>query len=788
MTAPFFAVLALLFFASGCAALIYEVVWLQMLQLVIGSSAVSVAALLATFMGGMCAGSLLLPRIVRARYPPLRVFAAIEVAIGLCGVLVLAAMSRVDTLYAAVAIPGFAGMLARAAICSICLLPPAMLMGASLPAIARMVEPGAIRRVGYLYAANIAGGACGSLVAGFYLLRVYDAAAASLFAAALNLTAGLAAVALPGGKFRPSSEENGSNRPGARAVYAAIALSGFAALGAEVVWTRLLSLSLGATVYTFSLILAAFLVGLGAGSGAGSYLSRRTNPVVVFACCQALLSAAIAWAAYLIAWRIPYWPLDPAAASQPWLKFRVDFLRCAAAVSPAACLWGASFPLALAASAGRGLDSAVVAARVYGANTAGAIAGAVAFSIVAIPAWGTRNSGRLLIASSVLAALSAVAARRRVHPAAAAVIALAAIGTAVPLVRNLPGIPWGVVAYGRQLAGKSDLGDLLYLGEGMDSSIAISELDGVRLFHTSGKVEASSEQQDMRIQRMLGHVPALLHPRPRSALVVGCGAGVTAGSFVLHPNIEKIVICEIERLIPPSAARYFSVENHRVVEDRRTRIVHDDARHYILTTPEKFDIITSDPIHPWVKGSATLYTKEYFEMCKRSLKPGGFVAQWVPLYESTPDAVRSELATFFEVFPNGTVWGNDTDFEEGYDVVLLGQASPLVVDVAGLQKRLDRPDHARVVQALKQAGLGSAMSLLSTYAGRSADLRAWLAGAPINRDRNLRLQYLAGMSPEVQGAAPIYKEILGYRRFPEDLFAAPEAVRLALKKSLRGGH
>ena len=139
----------------------------------------------------------------------------------------------------------------------------------------------------------------------------------------------------------------------------------------------------------------------------------------------------------------------------------------------------------------------------------------------------------------------------------------------------------------------------------------------------------------MRLQRMLGHLPALLHPKPRSVLVVGCGAGVTAGSFVLHPDVERIVICEIEPLIPQVAAAFFGEENYNVLEDPRVEVVYDDARHYVLTTHEKFDIITSDPIHPWVKGSATLYTEEYFELCKRHLNPGGLSRSGYPCTRAT---------------------------------------------------------------------------------------------------------------------------------------------------------
>jgi spermidine synthase len=273
----------------------------------------------------------------------------------------------------------------------------------------------------------------------------------------------------------------------------------------------------------------------------------------------------------------------------------------------------------------------------------------------------------------------------------------------------------------------------------------------------------------MRLQRMLGHLPALVHPGPRSVLIVGFGAGVTAGAFVVHPEMQRIVICEIEPLIPPASTRYFTKENHNVLHDPRTQIVYDDARHYILTTPEKFDVITSDPIHPWVKGTATLYSKEYFEIVKRHLNPGGVVTQWVPLYESDPGTVQSELATFFEVFPNGTVWANNNN-GQGYDVVLLGQAGETHIDVDQLDARLNRPDHAPVLQSLQEAGLQNAVDLLGNYYGSAKDLRPWLKGAAINQDMSLRLQYLAGMGVNYNNAPLIGSDIRRYRRFPHDLF------------------
>ena len=171
---------------------------------------------------------------------------------------------------------------------------------------------------------------------------------------------------------------------------------------------------------------------------------------------------------------------------------------------------------------------------------------------------------------------------------------------------------------------------------------------------------------------MMGHLPALIHPSPRSALVVGFGAGVTAGSFVPYPEVNSIVICELEPLIPPASGEFFGKENNHVLHDPRTRVVYDDARHYILTTPDKFDVITTDPIHPWVKGTSTLYSREYFELVKSHLNPRGLSAQWLPIYESDEETVKTELATFFSVFPNGTVWSNYAE-GDGYDLVLLGR-------------------------------------------------------------------------------------------------------------------
>jgi spermidine synthase len=273
----------------------------------------------------------------------------------------------------------------------------------------------------------------------------------------------------------------------------------------------------------------------------------------------------------------------------------------------------------------------------------------------------------------------------------------------------------------------------------------------------------------MRLQRMMGNIPALFHPAPRSVLVIGFGAGVTAGSFVPYPEVRNIVICELEPMIPPASGQYFSKENYNVVGDARARIVEDDARHFILTASEKFDIITTDPIHPWVKGTSTLYSKEFFELERSHLNPGGVVAQWLPLYESDEATVKTQLATFFAVFPDATVWSNYAD-GDGYDLVLVGRADSTAINVDALAARLGQSGYSRVLASLAEVGFPSVVELFGSYTGRAADLRPMLASVPLNEDLTMRLQYLAGMGLNLQMAPQIYRDILAYRKFPEDLF------------------
>jgi spermidine synthase len=781
--------LLLLFIGSGCAALIYEVVWFQLLQLSVGSSAVSLGILLGVFMGGMCLGSLLLPRRINPSHHPLRVYAVLELGIGLFGILVLFGVPLIGDLYTRIAGTGQASLFLRAIVASICLLPPTLLMGATLPAVARWVEttPAGVSWLGYFYGGNLAGAVAGSLIAGFYLLRLYDMPTATYAAVAINVIVAVLALAIA--RVTPYEQKTSAmdtpvSVPEARLVYVTIALSGLTALGAEVVWTRILSLIFGATTYTFSLILAVFLVGLGIGSTIGSELARRvSNPRAALGWCQLLLCVTIAWAAYSTGNSLPYWPINPSISTSPWFNVQLDLMRAIWVMLPAAMLWGASFPLALAAVAARGQDPGRLVGGVYAANTVGAIVGALVTSLVLVGTFGSQVAQQVLIGIAAISGLLVLVPEGRTegNPGlkmrTAVILVIVVCGAAVLLARTVPPLPGLLVAYGRYSATWVGINQIVYVGEGVTAAVAVSRTpEGVLNYHNAGKVQASSEPQDMRLQRMLGHITTLVPEHPTKVLVIGCGAGVTAGAVSIDPLVKDQTIAEIEPLVPRVVSTHFAEHNFNVVRNPKVRIHLDDARHYLLTTDEKFDAITSDPLDPWVKGAATLYTREFFNVVREHLNPDGVVTLFVQLYESNEDAVKSEIATFLEAFPNGAVFANTIN-GQGYDLVLFGQVSDKRINVDAIQARLDRPDNDPIKRSLQQIGIDSAMELFSTYAGSRTDLADWLKDAQINTDRNLRLQYLAGMGFNLYQSAAIYRSMIGQSRYPEKMFeGSPETL------------
>ena len=699
-----------LFCASGGAALIYEIVWYQLLQIAIGSTAISLGVLLATFMGGLvhrqpCAAARCQPVRCAAAASAARHLRAIEALIAVCGAAELLLIPAGGRAFAAGPQAGFAGMMLRSLVVrgvpASADLPDGRL-ASGIGALGGRTPRGAL--IGDCFMrANTVGAVAGCLVAGFYLLRLFDVNIASYAAMALNICGGSTELCAGTSHRHATSRQIPDHRdscpqttfPTCGRSALTIALSGMAALGAEVVWTRAMGLMLGATVYAFSHHSRGFLAGLALGTAAASALSRNLNPRLALGWCQMLAAAGIAWTAYALADSSAV-VADQSATCERSRNSSSSSIWCgrSGAFCRRRCSGARASPSHSPRRSADDGDRSAVTGAIYASNTAGAIVGALAVSLAAIPLLGTQNTERVLIAISAASGLfllfPLMRSDRVTRLELAAGVATGLIGLFIWQVDRLPG---ELIAFGRRTASTAGMARILYSAEGHNTSIAISQWsDGAMQFHVAGKVEASTEIYDMRLQRMLAHLPGLMHGNPRSVLVVGFGGGVTAGTFTTYPSMKRIVICELEPLIPPVSTRYFAKENYNVMHDARTQIVYDDARHFVAATREKFDIITSDPIHPFVKGSATLYSKEYFELVKAHLNPGGIVTQWVPLYESDAETVRSEIATFFEVFPYGTVWANNAN-GQGYDIVLVGQLTPPSFDLGSMEARLASTDY-----------------------------------------------------------------------------------------------
>jgi spermidine synthase len=511
----------------------------------------------------------------------------------------------------------------------------------------------------------------------------------------------------------------------------------------------LLSLIFGATAYTFSLILAVFLVGLGIGSSVGAALAKNaTNPREALGWCQVALCAALAWAATPRARRCrtgrsirrspPAWSSLPA-------RSRARLLGDAAGRDPVGRELSARAGLGGRARAGLG----ALVGGVYAANTVGAIVGALVTALGMVGVVGSQITQQVLIGIAALSGLlllgSAPGDARGFRASLPALVRVIVVAAAAGLfARVVPPLPGLLVAYGRYAATWVGQNEIIYVGEGVTASVAVSRTpSGTLNYHNAGKVQASSEPQDMRLQRMLGHITTLVPKNPRKVLVIGCGAGVTAGAVSVDPMVKDQTIAEIEPLVPRVVSTYFAAHNFNVVANPKVKVHLDDARHYLLTTDEKFDAITSDPLDPWVKGAATLYTREFFDVVKSHLNPGGVVTLFVQLYESTEAAAKSEVATFLEAFPNGAgvrQHGQRTGLRPG--ALRSAREQPDRRGCrAGAAGRSGQCAH-RAVAARDRHQLGRrAVRHLCRPSHRHGQ---WLRDAQINTDSNLKLQYLAG--------------------------------------------
>jgi spermidine synthase len=647
-----------LLFVSGAAALAYEVVWIRLLSLSFSITVYSLTTVLCAFMGGLALGAGLASAVADRIRRPLVAFAAAEAGIAACGVLLPGALAGLGPTYAWLhALSGGEGWVlgaARFALAVGILLVPCTLMGFTLPVLSRAVidrEGVAGRAAGGLYAANTLGAVAGCSAAGFALIPAVGLFATSAGAALCNLGVAAAALALRGSFERaPAAPEGRAELPAnARLGAAVFALSGFAAMGYEVLWTRALEHYTHNSTYAYTAMLAVFLGGIGLGSAAGARLADRVrSPWLAVAGLQ-LGVAASAIGGLLVFMRFE--ALVPAAAETlgglgSWPRVvALLFAESAIAMLGTTLLLGAMFPLIVRLAVGR-LDAAGRSVGfVYLANTLGSIAGALAVGFVALPRLGVRGSFVALVLSNLgVAALLALRAGR--HPARLGVLASAAAAGAVALLALPPTLFRDQYAarFGRILFYREEITDTVMVTEAADGSRLIRYADG----------RGTAGTPTFREDRMYAHIPLLLHPDPRRVLQIGFGVGNTLSSTLVHP-VDAVDCVELSPGVVDAEA-FFRATNRDPLADPRARLVIGDGRNFVLTARQRYDVIRMDPPELHTAGVVNLYTREFFELVRDHLAPGGLFSVWINAVMTPIDDIRVLLRTLSAVFPHVSVW------------------------------------------------------------------------------------------------------------------------------------
>ena len=653
----------------------------------------------------------------------------------------------------------------------------------------------AARDAGGLYAANTLGAAAGAVLAGFVLVPSLGLWGATWVGVAFNVTAAAGAWLIARGAVQASTEgrdfspaqaakegrdfspaqaagaeapaeqqapalhqqqapalrkkharKAGAEAPALQALRtphpwlaaAALGASGFASLALQVVWARLLAMVLGPTTYAFSLIVAIFILGLAAGAALGAWRAARTRQAATGLAVCLLASAGLSLgAATGVDWAL----MSMAEfTSRPNLLFADVLLRqallVAALLLPMTLAFGAAFPFAVAVGSGRDDQVTETLGLIYAVNTLGAIAGALASGFVLVPRLGLHDTIRLVSAATALTAVAVLAFSggrgRRIALAAAALVLAAAV--ALPQWDRLL-LSSGAYKYAATFTGPSldtalRAGELLSYREGATGTVMVRRLAGTLSLAIDGKVDASNAG-DMLTQRLLAHLPLLLHPDPRRAAILGLGSGVTLGSALTHP-LDEVVAIEISPEVV-DASRFFEAENHGALHDPRTRLIVGDGRTHLLLGRQRYDVIVSEPSNPWMAGIASLFTREFFEGARARLAPGGVLCQWAHTYDISRDDLRSIVATFLSVFPHGTMW-----MVGDADVLLIGSAEPLDARMAGLAAAWQRPG---VAADLSTVGARSPFALLSLFVAQGPALARWVGDARLQTDNHAHLEF-----------------------------------------------
>ncbi len=766
------------FIVSGAAGLIYEVLWMRMLGLVFGATTFANSAVLAAFMGGLALGSAWAGKRAGVWRNPLRIYGWMELGIAAYALAVPLLFAAIDALYPALYARWqgsfFAFSLLRFLLACLVLLVPTTLMGATLPLLSSVLardKSYAPANITLLYSFNLIGAIIGTLAAGFVLLPWLGVRNTIFTAAALNATVGLGALYLGSGRAGEGvkgggNEEDASLSGGeisptphsplpTAAFWLTVAfVSGFVTISAQVVWTRLLALIIGSNGYAFSIVVALFLLGLALGArfvGRGfKDLGRAVMWVELATAVSLSFSLAVTNRAPDLIINLG---LRLGLASWGGLLALQVFVAGLLILWPA-FLMGMVMPLVLLWAGAEARTTAQRVGRGYAVNTLGAIAGAFSAGFLLIPNTSTRFT--ILTAAALCVGVAGLAYRPRRENADMGLHRSLALGATLAVILalfaftpylNLPLLSVGAYDGLVRVLAKSRFGGgaaetkgnvaqyrLLAFTEGATATVSVGEADGVKFMSVNGRTNAS-DKEDMPTQIMVGQLPLLVAPRAEKNLVIGFASGVSVGAM-LASDIPALECVELEPATV-KLSRFFAHVNNKPLEDKRLRLIADDARAYLRVTPAQYDVIVSEPSHPWVPGVANLFTKDFFEIGRAKLAHDGVFAQWVQIYQLSPESLRSVLATFHSVFPHVLLF-RVGGASEGKDLILLGSQQPL--DLSRLDERLRNPRHAAELARVK---MDSRAAIESWYICDETTLGPAVAGAPLNTDDNMLIEHRA---------------------------------------------
>jgi spermidine synthase len=787
---PAWAVL-LAFGVSGAAGLVHEVVWSRLLRLVMGNTIFSITTVLCAFMGGLALGSYVGGRLIDRRRNPLLIFAALEATIGIyCAMLprlIGAATPVFLALYQDSRVGFHTLSLARFALCGLLLLVPASAMGATLPVLSGFFVR-LSNRVGWsvamIYAANTLGAVAGAGATGFVLMPALGVTRTIFFACTLNLivavTAWLAGRCQDAGLVPQSSvpeitcsaagipQISRSTRPhgasrrqrreapvavgpyGEKALLALLigyCLSGFAALAYEVAWTRVLSMLMGSSVYAFSMIVTAVILGLALGSAAFSrFADRMRDPMRALALIEVAIGLS-ALAVVPVFARIPQTVLRILSefGDSFWQTNLIEFSMILLITLVPTFLMGAAFPLAsrLYAEGRPAIERSI--GTVYACNTAGAIAGSFFAGFVLIPLVGIEWTIFLIVLTNVLVGCFFLMFSQSMKWGLRTGSVFVSLGILAVGVIMIPRWDPLIMSSGPFMLARRETdekilhGDLraafqkstmVYYKEGLGTTVMVRDEGGVRSLIVNGKPDASNGS-DMDTQVLLAHLPLLLHPKPQDALVVGLGSGITLGAATLH-DLRSLDCVEISAPVV-EASRYFDEYSHMPLLDPRVRLIISDGRNHVALTTRRYDVIISEPSNPWIAGIADLFTREYFELSRDRLRPGGILCIWLNAYDIKPYAFRSIITAFQSVFPEMSVWQTNPG-----DFILIGAKDSLAFDRRAFASRVAPRS---ISDDLKRIGILAPEQFLG-FLVMGSRAAARLAGdAEANTDDNALLEF-----------------------------------------------